>query len=59
MSLPPWLIDKLRREKEAEESKDRRIQPSIEVPLPPYPEHRHEDPINNDDRGSAVIDYRL
>lgn len=56
--LDAYIIDRIRREREAEQQRGAVIPLHIETPEP-RPEVRKERPVEDEDHGSTVIDYKL
>ena len=60
--LDAYIIDRIRKEREAREQEDRRIPLHIEnhVERPPdKPDHRDGDRESPDERGSVIIDFQV
>ncbi len=56
--LPPWIIEKIKKEEERKKRKEDRPQPRIEIeedPRPPPPPPKEPNP-DGGDRGVVIID---
>ena len=57
--LDAYIIDRIRKEREAREQQDRRIPLYIENHVERPPEDQREKPKEEGERGSVIIDFQV